>query len=229
MSATFADLFPVPSKPTLISELHDAWTAGEVDTAELPQYLGALWTQFGSSLEAPQLLAMLRAAGPVVVADDGPLPRRLTVFQGRPEGEPLGIGWTTKAEAAAGYAMFSFARRLGVASPVVYRGTTLSRNVLLRDGSEMVIDPSDVRGVHPISSDHPAWEATEGSRPLGELLAEVGPILRSNFRLFYRLRAPYRPTMEAYVQLSLLIEQEQSRMRDLLEAARAAIAIESAS
>jgi hypothetical protein len=141
---------------TDVSAIYRDWQSGRIGADVVRAALPFAWRRYGSQLEAPEMLAMLRAVGPLSDSPERPMPERFAVYQGRPSGEPLGIAWAPAPELATSYArvwQVIRAARGDNLRPVLRTGTVRAADVLMvfRGSPEVILAPEDVADVHEIA------------------------------------------------------------------------------
>jgi hypothetical protein len=144
---------------TELSAMYNDWTAGRITDDVVRAGLPFCWIAYGSTLEAPEALAMLRAVGPI--SDTERMPERLRVYQGRVSGEPIGIAWSPDPQVALEYGKRWCAVRAsrGADLPaVLWTGTVRGADILMvsLSSSQVVVAPEDVTDPHEISGPVPA-------------------------------------------------------------------------
>jgi hypothetical protein len=139
------------------------WRAGRISDDMVRAALPTCWLLFGSTLEAPEMVEMLRAVGPILDSPERPMPSRFRIYQGRVAGEPIGITWSPDPETASIYGRAWHAvRALRGANlpPLIWTATVRSSDVLLlsRLSSEIIVPPEAVADLREISGPIPACD-----------------------------------------------------------------------
>jgi hypothetical protein len=132
------------------------WRAGRISDDMVRAALPTCWLLFGSTLEAPEMLALLRGVGPISDSPERPMPSRFRIYQGRASGEPIGITWSPDPETATIYSKawrVVRAQRGADLPAVIWTGTVRDSDVLLlsRISSEVIVPPEAVDDLHEIS------------------------------------------------------------------------------
>jgi hypothetical protein len=141
---------------TELTVMHDAWRAGRIGDDMVRAALPLCWVTNGSTLEAPETLAMLQAVGPLSDSPERPMPERFCVYQGRPAGEALGIAWSPEPQEAVWYGKRWQAVRKDRDSDipaVVWTGIVRASDVLLlsRLSPQVIVPPEAVTELREIT------------------------------------------------------------------------------
>lgn len=196
--------------------------AGRVSVDVVRAALPFCWMRYGSTLEAPEMLAMLRSVGPISDSPERPMPDRFPVYQGRPSGEALGIAWSPDPAIAAGYGTWWQAVRKYRGAdlwPVLWTGTVRAADVLMlsRMTSEVIVPPEAVNDAHEIPArsapavDSDAWDLKWDDHLL-EFEAQVAGFSR------YLIRRDYPHLVDAMVEVR--VQSDVRTFSDVLQAER---------
>jgi hypothetical protein len=151
---------------TELSAMHRDWRAGRISDDVVRAALPVCWIRYGSTLEAPAMLEMLRAVGPISDSADRPMPSRFRIYQGRAATEPVGIAWSPERRVAEEYGKRWQAVRKdrGANLPaVLWTGNVRGSDVLMlsRLSSQVIVPPAAVADLHEIRGPVPAGDADE--------------------------------------------------------------------